>query len=271
VGAINISIVDFVLFYLLLLIPLAVSLWLDLGIIKDSVFALLRMTAQLLFIGFYLNFIFNLNSLFLNILWILAMLIMANASAIRQSGLSFWRIIPFTFSGTAIGFTVILAIFVGLIIRPTPVYDARYLIPIAGMLLGNCMRGNVIALERFYTGIRSNEKEFITYQMLGANLREATRPYLQTALRAAIKPHIASMSTLGIVSLPGMMTGQILGGATPMTAIKYQIAIMIGIFCVMLTASALSIVFSLRTAFDSYGMLRQDIFYDEKTKQLKNN
>ncbi|NCB44022.1 MAG: ABC transporter permease, partial [Clostridia bacterium] len=73
----------------------------------------------------------------------------------------------------------------------------------------------------------------------GANRSEALRPFMQTALRAGVKPQIATMATLGIVSLPGMMTGQMLGGSTPMTAIQYQIAIMVGIFAVDMISTVL--------------------------------
>ena len=161
-GAIDLGIVDFGLFYLLLAVPLLISLWLDLRIIKDSLYALFRMTLQLLLIGLYLDFLFKLNSPFLNVAWIMVMLIMANVSTLRQSGLSFWRMFPFSFYGITVGFAVILTVFVGLIIRPTPLYDARYLIPISGMILGNCMRGNIVSLERFDSGILQNQKEFIT-------------------------------------------------------------------------------------------------------------
>ena len=128
------------------------------------------------------------------------------------------------------------------------------------MILGNCLRSNVLSLERFYSGIRKNENEFMTYLMLGANLREAVRPYLRDAVKAAINPSVATMGTMGIVSLPGMMTGQILGGALPMTAIKYQIGIMICIFVAMVIAAFLNILLSLPVAFDDHQRLKQNIF-----------
>jgi UDP-glucose/iron transport system permease protein len=251
---------DMLLMYLLLIIPLAFSFWLKLGNIREMIFAVLRMTIQLILIGLYLEVLFKLNSLPLNIAWIVVMLTVANASILRQSGLSFRRMFPLTFLGTAVAITLVATFFVVLVLAPTPLYDARYLIPISGMIMGNCMRGNVIAMERFYSGIRRNEKEFITYQMLGATLSEATRPYMRSALRAAVGPMLATIATIGIVSLPGMMTGQILGGSVPMLAIKYQIAIMLSIFCAMMIASTLSIIFTRKTAFDAYGMLRPEIF-----------
>ncbi|MCP3968572.1 MAG: ABC transporter permease [Lentisphaerae bacterium] len=260
----NLSFYDLVLLYLLLLIPCWISYYLKLGIIKDSLLAIGRMTLQLLLVGIYLSLIFDLNSIWLNFAWVTAMLLTANVTTLKRSNLAMKRTFITTFAGTAIGFTSILMYFVAVVIRPDPVYDARYIIPIAGMILGNCLRGNVISLERFYSGIREHEKEYVTYLLLGASVPEATRSYLRIALRASISPHIATMATLGIVALPGMMTGQILGGASPTTAIKYQIAIMICIFCSMLVSSALNILFTRKYAFDEYGMLRQDIFAKSK-------
>jgi putative ABC transport system permease protein len=145
-------------------------------------------------------------------------------------------------------------------IKPDPLYDARYLIPIIGMVLGNCLRSNVLSLERFYSSIRKNEKEYMTYLLLGATLREAIRPYLKDAIKAAVAPSIATMATMGIVSLPGMMTGQILGGSLPATAIKYQIGIMICIFTAMVLAAFVNILLSLSVAFDEQQRLNLNIF-----------
>ena len=86
------------------------------------------------------------------------------------------------------------------------------------------------------------------------------QPFFRRAVRSSLTPIIGSMATLGIVSLPGMMTGQILGGALPLTAAKYQIAIMIAIFLAMVCAIGLNLRLSLASAFDEFGLLRQDIF-----------
>ncbi len=246
--------------YTFLVIPLAMMVWLRLGVVRETLIAMLRMTIQLWLVGLYLKVIFDLNSLALNLVWILVMLAVANTSMLRQAGLVRRRFFVVTFAGTAVAIVSVTVLFVVVIIHPTPVYDARYLIPVIGMVLGNCMRGNVMSLERFYSGIRDNEAEFITYHMLGATLTEAVRPFMRQSLRAAVGPLLATMATMGIVSLPGMMTGQILGGSFPVTAIKYQIAIMLCIFSAMIIASILNLLFSMKIAFNNLGMLRQDIF-----------
>ncbi len=246
--------------YALMLVPLGIFLYLQLGVIRDMLIGMLRMTAQLILVGLYLKYIFQLNNPFVSLLWVSIMLVVANLSILNKAGLKrspfFWR----SLTGVAGSTLFVSGWFILVAIRPDPIYDARYMIPIVGMVLGNCLRSNVLSLERFYSGIRKNENEFMTYLMLGATLREATRPYLREAIKAAINPSIATMATMGIVSLPGMMTGQILGGAMPITAIKYQIGIMICIFTAMVIAALANILLSLPVAFDDHQRLRQGIF-----------
>ena len=256
----DLSLLEMLGVYALALVPLALVAVLRLGIVRDTVTSVLRMTVQLALVGLYLRFIFNLNSLWVNVLWILIMISVANSTVLGRTGLARKHFFPMTFIGIGASTALVVCVFVCGLIHPSPLYDARYLVPISGMVLGNCMRGNVLSLERFFVGIRDREKEFVTYQMLGATLSEATRPYLRDALRAALAPTLSTMATMGIVSLPGMMTGQILGGAFPLTAIKYQIAIMMCIFSGITLASVVNIFLCMTVAFDDYGMLRQDIW-----------
>ncbi len=246
--------------YALMLVPLVIFLRLRLGVVRETLVAMARMSIQLVLVGLYLKYIFQLNNLFVSLLWVAVMLVVANLSILNKAGLKrrpfFWR----TLVGVAGSTLFVSGWFMLIAIRPEPLYDARYLVPITGMILGNCLRSNVLSLERFYAGIRKNENEFMTYLMLGATLREATRPYLRDALKAAVNPSIATMATMGIVSLPGMMTGQILGGALPVTAIKYQIGIMICIFTSMVIAAVVNILLSQAIAFDDHQRLQQNIF-----------
>jgi putative ABC transport system permease protein len=256
----ELSISSMIFMYVLLLIPIGIFFYLQLGIIRDTLIAAARMTVQLILVGLYLKYIFQLNNLFVSLLWVAVMLVVANVNILNKAGLQcrpfFWR----SLAGVAGSTLFVSGWFILFSIRPDPIYDARYLIPVTGMILGNCLRSNVLSLERFYSGIRNNEAEFNTYLMMGASLNEATRPYLRDAVKAAINPSISTMATMGIVSLPGMMTGQILGGAMPITAIKYQIGIMICIFVAMAIAALLNILLSLPIAFDDHQRLNQDIF-----------
>jgi len=257
---VDLSILSTLSMFALLLFPIGIFIYLQLALTRDTLISAARMAIQLALVGLYLKYIFQLNSLVVNLLWVALMMVAANMSVLGKSGLKrrifFWR----SLAGIAISTMVVSGWFILVAIRPDPFYDARYMIPITGMILGNCQRSNVLSLERFFTGIRRNENEFMTYLMLGANLREAVRPYLRDAIQAAVNPSIATMATMGIVSLPGMMTGQILGGATPVEAIKYQIGIMICIFTAMVIAAMLNILLSLPVAFDDHQRLNADIF-----------
>jgi putative ABC transport system permease protein len=167
-----------------------------------------------------------------------------------------------TFAAVSVGVLFASAYLLVLVIRPPLYYDARYLVPLAGMILGNCLQSNVIGLERFYAALKKNENEYLTYLLLGATRREAVRPYFREAVKAAVNPTLAGMATMGLVSLPGMMTGQILGGGEPWVAVKYQIAIMLCIFAGTTLTGILNLAFSLNIAFDAFDVLKADIAED---------
>jgi len=244
----------------LLAIPVIILRWTGVPLLRQTIMAAARMIVQLVLVALYLEFIFRLNNFWVNSGWILMMIIIANLNITRSAGLKLQRLFPYLLGGLMVGTLPMVGFFVCIAIQPDPFYDARYLIPISGMVLGNCLRANVIALERFYSAIRTNTKEYISYLSMGATLQEACRPYLRQALQASLTPTISTMATMGLVSLPGMMTGQILGGSSPMTAIKYQIAVMLAIFCSTVITAFANILFSQRAAFTPYGLLDTDIF-----------
>jgi putative ABC transport system permease protein len=130
------------------------------------------------------------------------------------------------------------------------------------MILGNCLRADIIGLNHFYQSIHKNEKSYHQSLAYGAALTEAVNPFFRDALRSAIAPTIASMATIGLVSLPGMMTGVILAGADPFTAIKYQIAIMIAIFSGTAITVFLAIRLTVANSFDAFGILHPNILRD---------
>jgi putative ABC transport system permease protein len=255
----DIELPQMALLYGLCLLP-GLLLWLiGLRLSRDIGISILRMSIQLALVGFYLKILFNLNHPWLNGLWILMMLLVADISILRRAGLKVRYFALATF--TAIAFSILFstAFLVILVIQPPHFYDARYVVPLAGMILGNCLQGNVIALERFYSALRKNENEYTTFLMLGATRWEAVRPFYRDAIKAAINPGIAGMATMGLVSLPGMMTGQILGGSEPWLAVKYQIAIMICIFTSTTLASIINLKLSLAIAFNTFDVLKVEV------------
>ncbi len=236
--AVELSYLGMAAVYLLLLPVLLLSMRYRLAIVRDTLWAVARMSVQLLLVGLYLRCVFQWNSFVVNLLWVLVMTAVAAWTTLRQAKLPVRVMFPAAFAALTGSFLAVLFYFIFLITGKSA-SDAALLIPIGGMLLGNSLRGNVVVLERFFRQMRDNRAEYELRLLYGANRNEALLPFMQTALRAGISPQIASMATLGIVSLPGMMTGQLLGGSTPMTAIQYQIAIMIGIFAIDMISTAL--------------------------------
>jgi putative ABC transport system permease protein len=247
-----------ILFAVVLLPWLLLSL-IGLRLSKDIAVGIVRMTVQLALIGIYLKTLFALNNPWLNGLWILLMLIVADLSILRRAGINRRWFFFSTLSAVALSVLFSAVYLILVVIKPPLFYDARYWVPLTGMILGNCLQGNVIGLERFYAALRKNEDEYLTYLLLGASRWEAVRPYFVDAVKAAINPTVAGMATMGLVSLPGMMTGQILGGGAPWIAVKYQVAIMLCIFASTTLAAILNLQFGLNIAFNEFDVLKDGI------------
>lgn len=246
--------------YLMLLIPLGIVYWYRAPLMGQILTSVTRMTLQLIFVGLYLQVVFRLNHGWLNAAWLLVMITVADLSILKGAQLKMGRLTLGLFAALLIGTAVPLVIFVGVILRRPEILDARYVIPIGGMILGNCLRADIVGIRSFYQSIRSGQKAYELALSQGATVAEATRPYLRDSLYQALTPTVAMMANVGIVSLPGMMTGVILGGNDPLTAIGYQIAIMLSIFTGTSITVFLAIEFSLRKAFTPYGILKLDMF-----------
>lgn len=259
-SAFDIRTTGLILGYLLLIIPITILFIFRVKLMKDLTISLLRLTLQLLFVGLYLQFLFKLNAWWLNVLWLFFMIFAADISLLSASKLSLRRFFFPIFFSLLVGTLVPLVYLVGIIIKLPNLLEAQYFIPIAGMIMGNSLRADIIGLSRFYDSIQSDEKCYLLSLAQGATLRESIRPYLQRAISASLAPTIATMATIGIVSLPGMMTGIILGGTNPFVAIKYQIAIMIAIFTGTTMTVILGITLTAKKSFSKYGVLDPSIF-----------
>lgn len=243
-----------ILFALLLAVPIAIFIYLRINKVRALLIAILRMVVQLAFVGLYLEYIFRLNNPWVNGAWLLLMILVANFSILSQGGLRLSRFFMYTLPAYLIS---ILFIFAGmlLVFNPATIGSSRYFIPLGGMILGNILRGNIVALDRFYSSLSKRYEEYMYYVQLGASRLEALKPFMGEAVKAALAPQIGVCATMGLVSLPGMMTGQILGGANPGTAIQYQIMIMIAILVTGTVSVLLGLRFSFAAAFDDCGRL----------------
>ncbi|MGR8930874.1 MAG: ABC transporter permease, partial [Gammaproteobacteria bacterium] len=147
----DIGLPNMALLYGLCLIPWTLLWLIGTLLTKDIAIGIARMTVQLGLVGIYLKVLFDLNDPWLNGAWILIMLIVADFSILRRAGLRPRYFALSTLSAVAFSILLSTAYLVFLVIQPASFYDARYIVPLAGMILGNCMQGNVIALERFFS------------------------------------------------------------------------------------------------------------------------
>ena len=197
---------------------------------SDIILASIRMTLQLVLIGYVVVYIFDNPSPFYTLIFIVLMEAFAifNIFTRVKEDISsdLKKIIALSM---IVGTLSSMVYFLFIVIRITPWYNPRYFIPITGMLIGNSMTGISLGVSRLIGGIQSNKNQIESALMLGALPKIAVKGIVDNAFDAAVLPTINSMVGMGIVFLPGMMTGQILAGLSPISAIKYQIAIMLGI------------------------------------------
>ncbi len=225
---------------------------------KEILISSVRMTFQLVLVGFILVYLFeNPHPLFtVAVILIMETFAIYNIYKRVKTPLSapLRRIIAISMSfGTLISIVYFLFVVVGV----SPWYDPRYFIPLAGMLIGNSMTGITLGVSRLTGGMIDRKHLVETALMLGATPRKASKKIVDEAFDAAILPTINSMVGMGIVFLPGMMTGQILSGSSPLTAIKYQIAIMLGILGSVALTVILFVHLGYKTFFNKQDQLTE--------------
>lgn len=219
---------DLMLAALLILALIGVTARMKLGIGIQLAIAAIRTTVQLLLIGLVLKSIFNNAELHWVVLMSIVMLTVAAweiLSRQKRKLRGWWGFGVSAFSMFISSFliTVLTLVFV---IQPDPWYMPQYTIPLLGMLLGNTMNGISLGMDRLVQTAWQQRSVIEQRLMLGQTAVEAIRDIRSESMRAGMIPIINSMATAGIVSLPGMMTGQILAGSPPVEAVKYQILVM---------------------------------------------
>ncbi len=220
--------VDLLIGAALILADAALALAFRLGIARSLLIAAARMTVQLLLIGLVLEALFDLESPWLTGLVLLAMGLFAGREIAARQDRRFTG--PWT-HGLGGGTILLAASSVTLLalttqLRPEPWWEPRYAIPLFGMILGNAMNGISLGLNALVTGAERERASIDARLALGADRWQATNAVARQALRTGFMPIVNAMSATGLVFLPGMMTGQILGGVPPAEAVKYQLMIM---------------------------------------------
>jgi putative ABC transport system permease protein len=253
----HIPIYNMMFLLLLILIPLGINWYLKTRLINRIIVAILRMIAQLILMGILLGMLFKWDKIPINILWFIAMISFAAFSVIRNTEIPFKTFFLPLFISFVIASSFSIIYINSLVLSLRNIFSAKFFVVMGGMLLGNSLRGNIISLEAFYNALIRNRENFFYRLSLGATLKEALLPYMREGLSQGLRPIIASMATMGIVFIPGMMTGQIISGILPIEAIKYQIMIMLAIFASGNISIFLTMIISTKFAFDEYGRIKQ--------------
>lgn len=203
---------------ILVLIPVGIVLWVQFRWTLDyreGIYAVLRMLSQLLIIGYLLGYIFAVDNFWV-ILLILALMILASSwIALRTIKTNRKTIYIYVLISLLVGGLSTLIFVTQGVLKFEPWYNPRFLIPLAGMIFANCINSISLSAERYFDEVSRN-----------VSLVHAK----QKAFRTAMIPATNSMFAVGLVSLPGMMTGQILSGVDPLTAVRYQIVVMAMIY-----------------------------------------
>lgn len=240
---------QFSLVYLLLLIVLAIMKKSKISQTKLLLVASIRMTVQLVLAGFILTYIFeNPNPIFI-LVYLLSMIGFSIHRVLSKNSNLNKRFQLVIATSLALSGIIIILFFVMVIVGES-IFNPQYVIPLSGMILGNSMTGVSLGLKTFQENLKSEHNRIETLLNLGVTPQKILLPFVNQALETALLPTMNSMLGMGIVSLPGMMTGQILSGTLPTTAILYQIAIMISICTVVCLSVFCSLYLGYRTLYN---------------------
>jgi len=225
---VTLSTLDLGIAALLVLALALLSMRLKAGISRQLLVAAARTAIQLTLIGLVLKTLFaNVHLAWVTLMAVFMLLVAGREVMVRQKrrfrgwwGYALGTVSMFLSSFTVAVFTLVV------ILGDTPWYTPQYAIPLLGMLLGNTMNGISIAMDRLTTTAWEQREVIEARLMLGQSWDEAISAIRQQAVSSGLIPIINAMAAAGVISLPGMMTGQILAGAPPVEAVKYQILIM---------------------------------------------
>ena len=230
---------------LFVLLTLLYSILLDLRKTKELIVGSLRCFVQLLAVGYILKILFGASQ-FWSLAAVGVMLSVATLTALGR--LKKERSVPLktiVFVSITVGAVPAVVFALAAVVR-VPILKQQYIVPIGSMVIGNAMNATAVALDRFLSDIRQQRLRVEAALALGATAHQATRPLIAAAIKAAIIPSVNYLFAVGLVHLPGMMTGQMLGGVSPLEAVKYQVLIMYMLLCANASAAVVATLLTRR-------------------------
>lgn len=223
---------------ILMLLAIGIAAWNKVGAERDLTIGGIRAAVQLIAVGYVLHLVFELNTLWAQLGILLLMTIVASWTA-RGRAAEVDHVFRLAFAGITAGTVVSIGVLlITGVIEPVP----RFLIPLGGMVIGNTMTATALVLERFHGELVTNRKKVEFALSLGFPAVEASRDSLRKAIRASMTPIMNTLKIVGIIQLPGAMTGMLMAGATPIEAAKYQLIVMYMIASAVSVAAVTAII-----------------------------
>mgnify|MGYP006282482065 CR=1 FL=1 len=253
---IELDAVDLVLTLVLIVVAISVSRWQQLGLEGQLFISAGRALLQLMAMGYVLELVFTLDtpwSVFGVFLVMIAIATTVTRNRISQKLSRLFWLAGGSFLLTT-GLT--LAYVTLLIVQPPTWYDPQYWVPLAGIIIGNAVNGATIAGERLVNAIETNRAEIETHLCLGATPKDAIALHRRQAIRAGILPNLNQMTLVGLVSIPGILSGQLLGGVNPLDAVSYQILILFSLAVANILTTSLITAGIYRQFFTPQAQLR---------------
>jgi putative ABC transport system permease protein len=227
--------------------------WMRLGQFVEMWVNATRLFVQLMFMGVWLGWVFSANNIYLVFGVIFLMMGFAVIEIVKRQQKTLKRqekvalvgisILSLFFTSITVGILVLM-----LLVKATPWWAPQYFIPIVGMILGNAMTTIGLAFHQLIQDIKQQSKIIDAKLALGFSVKEAMLPIQRNALQLSVMPIINSMAAAGVITLPGMMSGQILAGVDPSEAVKYQILILL----VVAFANILAAIFAIKVLTQKY-------------------
>ncbi|HFI0173942.1 TPA: iron export ABC transporter permease subunit FetB [Streptococcus suis] len=238
----------------LVLVAISISQKEKLGLTKDIFMAVVRTVLQLIFVGYILKFIFQASNVFLSLAMVLIILYNASVQANKRNPNSKKSLLhPFLALLASTGLTLTILILSGAI-----QFIPSQVIPISGMLASNAMTAIGLSYRAMYKSFTDNRQQVLEKLSLGATVKLASQDILREAIKTGMQPTIDSAKTVGLVSLPGMMSGLIFAGVDPVHAIRYQIMVMF----MLLSATSLASVIASYAAYKTYFTDKAQLEFD---------
>jgi putative ABC transport system permease protein len=236
---------------ILIIIPIFISHKEKLGLEKEIVISMLRAIIQLIIVGYILEFIFGMENAIFTLSLVLIMIINAALNTKKRGeGIKNCEKIAFIaiISGTSITLSV-------LVISKAIHFVPNEIIPVGGMIVSNSMVAIGLAYRNLNTSFKNRRNEVEVKLSLGSDINDAAKEIIKDSVKMAIIPTIDSAKTLGIVSLPGMMTGLILGGVSPIIAIKFQIMVTF----MILSSVSIAVIIAVYLAYKDFFNQRKQL------------